>query len=250
MKNKKIKQLMPILIISIFVAVIVYYMNFLPTVGSSDTPANRLLRTATSKILQEHASFDEIGQHIVTDVRGFDTILETLVIYITGLCCTLILFKGENRKRVFGHFSVEGDQDLKVILPIALPIILLYTGYSFVVKHSNLGSGFKTGAMLALAYIVYTMAKENQLNRFPLNQRRCLFISTVAMMIIVIVASMPIAFGGDMMQFYAIGKIGVIAQDAIISFLELCITVVVAMTLINILETVIESSEEIYGDNK
>lgn len=77
--------------------------GYLPRIGDGNSPANRHV----SDYYIEHSKEDTAANNVVSgtlaDYRGFDTMLETSVMFVSGVVVTLLLYKerkhrGEKRK--------------------------------------------------------------------------------------------------------------------------------------------------------
>lgn len=87
------------LILSAFVAVLIYAELSLPGYGSLDAPLHRARSVAGTSVAGEHyirnAYPDAAAPNMVTvvlaDYRSFDTLGETIVVFTAGVACWLIL---------------------------------------------------------------------------------------------------------------------------------------------------------------
>lgn len=90
----------------------------LPTIGALDTPAN----TNISMYYISHAAEDTHANNIVTavlaDYRGFDTLFETCVLFLSGIAAMVILsdkkkYLRENMKNIW---NITGSLPLAALL--------------------------------------------------------------------------------------------------------------------------------------
>jgi multicomponent Na+:H+ antiporter subunit B len=94
-----------LLILTTFFGVLFWASFSLPPRGSADAPAMRdVSRTGSpsaGSYYLENSYRETHTQNIVTavlaDYRAFDTLGETLVVFVAGVACTLILRKREDR---------------------------------------------------------------------------------------------------------------------------------------------------------
>jgi multicomponent Na+:H+ antiporter subunit B len=103
-----------------------------------------------------HNSGNEIGiksvvASILASYRGYDTMLETLVILIGGI--GVLLISGASIK-------IEQNSDILITLMtrIMLPIILLFSLYIQANGENSPGGGFQAGAIMATIFITYALA--------------------------------------------------------------------------------------------
>ncbi len=86
------------IILAIFLAVLFYAGIDLPVRGAEGAPAN----VHVSPYYIERALPDTRTPNLVTavlaDYRGYDTLGETVVIFVAGLACTLILLREKTNR--------------------------------------------------------------------------------------------------------------------------------------------------------
>ena len=86
----------PILVMLLFMAVMIFASTGLSDLGNPEAPAN----THISPDYIEDSVHDTHTPNIVTsvlaDYRGYDTLGETVVIFTAGLACLLVLTKRNN----------------------------------------------------------------------------------------------------------------------------------------------------------
>jgi multicomponent Na+:H+ antiporter subunit B len=88
---------------------------------------------------------------ILASYRGYDTLLETLVILVGGLSILLISKTS---------YSARTDQDFLVakLARFIFPFILLFGLYIQMHGEISPGGGFQAGCLIAIAFILYEMA--------------------------------------------------------------------------------------------
>ncbi len=92
-----------------------YCSKYLPAIGDPDSPPN----THVSNYYIEHSEEDTASANVVSgtlaDYRGYDTMFETSVMFVSGLVVTLILYTGDKqlkeKKRRFNEQESADDRD-------------------------------------------------------------------------------------------------------------------------------------------
>lgn len=99
---------------------------------------------------------------ILASYRGYDTLLETLVIVIGGIS---VLFMMDI------NFSSNNKQDnlIAKMSRVTFPCIILFAMYLQMHGEVSPGGGFQSGAMIALALILYDLANNKLLSIFSIN---------------------------------------------------------------------------------
>lgn len=98
------------LIIGLLAGVFCHATAYLPEIGD----ANSVPNTHISNYYIEHSKEDTASNNIVSgtlaDYRGYDTMFETSVMFVSGLVVTLILMAGSNRKPAKKKAGKSGGQ--------------------------------------------------------------------------------------------------------------------------------------------
>jgi multicomponent Na+:H+ antiporter subunit B len=82
-----------VLIISLFLAVMLYATSSLPDRGNPQAPASIHVSPFYIENSVEDTKTPNIVTAVLADYRGYDTLGETIVIFTAGLACILILMK-------------------------------------------------------------------------------------------------------------------------------------------------------------
>lgn len=93
---------------------------------------------------------------ILADYRAYDTLLETMVIFIGGIS---ILFVSEGS---LNYKAESQDQLIGVMTKCILPIIILFSLYIQMHGEVSPGGGFQAGAMFGLSLILYSLGYDNK----------------------------------------------------------------------------------------
>lgn len=75
-------------------ALLVYVSADLPDRGDPDAPANLHLSPELVEVTERDIEIPNIVTAVLADVRGYDTLGETLVVFTAGLAVLLVLMRG------------------------------------------------------------------------------------------------------------------------------------------------------------
>ena len=158
MKKINKKHLIGVLLVIVLTAGISLEIGrVLPTIGALDTPANG----EVSDYYIEHAVRETASPNLVTavlaDYRGFDTLFETCVLFLSGVvvCMTLLPPKGSAAKPAKQkNLRQESKSAFDVASRLVIPILVIYAVYVLLHGEISLGGGFQAGALLACAYLL------------------------------------------------------------------------------------------------
>ncbi|MCH7609056.1 MAG: hypothetical protein IIC94_10920 [Chloroflexi bacterium] len=75
-------------------ALLIYVSADLPDRGDPDAPANLHLSPELVEVTERDIEIPNIVTAVLADVRGYDTLGETLVVFTAGLAVLLVLMRG------------------------------------------------------------------------------------------------------------------------------------------------------------
>ena len=76
-------------------ALLVYVSADLPDRGDPDAPANVHISPELVEVTEDKIKIPNLVTAVLADVRGYDTLGETLVIFTAGLAVLLVLMRGK-----------------------------------------------------------------------------------------------------------------------------------------------------------
>ena len=97
---------------------------------------------------------------VLADYRGFDTMFETVVVFIAGIAVIAILqgsTKGRGRRK---DHEVEAEPDLIVVHTVRLivPVIQIFAFYVLAHGHVSPGGGFQGGVVMGASFILIALS--------------------------------------------------------------------------------------------
>ena len=75
-------------------ALLIYVSADLPDRGDPDAPANLHLSPELVEVTERDIGIPNLVTGVLADVRGYDTLGETLVVFTAGLAVLLVLMRG------------------------------------------------------------------------------------------------------------------------------------------------------------
>ena len=183
---------------------------------------------------------------VLADFRGFDTLLETSVMFLSGISVAMVLSNKMKRRWDGSIFFDDKDflgVNIKVVMPAVVPVILLYGVYVLFHGEVSLGGGFQAGALFAMAFIIYTMFRDMKTSKLRVTQHFTVIISGIGVLIYAFVGLLSMFNGGKFLEYSAlpIPWLSDIAKHPLgMLLVELGVTIGVMATVITILEAVLE----------
>ena len=138
MNKKKIGQAIGMVLVIAMVCVFWRLIDFLPIIGDPGSAPN----AHVSKLYIIDGPSITHSPNLVTgvlaDFRGFDTLWETTVMLLAGIAVSMILSDKLKRhwdSSIFGKIRSFGGPDVKAMIPLVVPFILLYAVHHLGVLH-------------------------------------------------------------------------------------------------------------------
>ena len=146
---------------------------------------------------------------VLADYRGFDTMFETVVVFIAGLALLAILKSSSLKKPSKLDHEVEAEPDLIVTHTVRLivPVIQIFAFYVLAHGHVSPGGGFQGGVLMGASFILVALSwdLDEALARFSLN--RCMTVAALGILIYAGIGLLPIALGGEFLDYAELHKV-------------------------------------------
>lgn len=160
-KSKK-KTLLPLIVVVVTGAALVYATLDVPYFGTPDAPAHNHVAPHYIDNSYEEIHIPNIVTSVLASYRGYDTLGETFVIFTAGLGVLALLgglipTRAEDYVEFSDTASLRRHHILHVISKILIPVILLFGLYVQFHGDYSPGGGFQAGVIFAVAFILYAM---------------------------------------------------------------------------------------------
>jgi len=139
------------------------------------------------------------------DYRGLDTYYETSVFFL-AIISGAALFRIAEVKLKAEEGRGREELGLSIIVKtstrIIFPLILAVSASVALHGHLNPGGGFQAGSILAVGplLLIASFSRRYLEDRLRLSRAKCVALFTVGLVLIVLVAALPLAMGGALMQ--------------------------------------------------
>ena len=237
-KSRK-KALLPLFVVAITGAALVYATFDMPHFADPEAPANSHV---TERYLED--SYKEIGiPNVVTSIlasyRGFDTLGEVFVIFTAGIGVLSFLgFLTDSSGRNYWQFedtaSLRRHTILHVIAKIMIPLIILYALYVQFHGEYSPGGGFQAGVIFAAAFILYSMIYGLQAAHKLISVKLLHICMTIGVLLYAFVGVIPLFLEGTYLDYSVLYKDSVIGQQIGIMLVELGVGVCVAAVMMSV----------------
>ncbi len=242
-KSSRAKTLMMILVILVVSMAAANIGKALPTIGDPDTPANGDISTYYIEHAVEDTNSPNLVTAVLADYRGFDTLFETCVLYLSGVVAMVTLSKKkkvERRRKVSDRPLTSFDSlVLDRSYRLLVPILCIYALYVLLHGEVSLGGGFQAGAVLATAYFLDRVTAEVDVLLGIFHEGKALCLAGLGTFLYAFTGILCMVGGGNFLDYSAL-PFGATAVEELhsigILMIEIGVTVCVMAVIINILE--------------
>lgn len=253
--DKKTKKMALGLIVVILVTAVAGLKvgSWLPIIGDPNSPANSYL----SPYYILNAEVDTHSPNIVTavlaDYRGFDTLFETCVLFLSGLTTLMVLSTKKKVERVKSDEDKRkasfGGSVLDASFRIVVPIVMIYGIYVLFHGEVSLGGGFQAGALLACGYLIERIIPSMNTSIGHAPAEKLMIFAGLGAFFYAFTGILPMLFGGNFLEYEYL-PFGTRVQEGAanlhatgILMIEIGVTITVMAVIINILEVVLERTD-------
>lgn len=207
----------------VLAAILIYTTQDLPNFGAPEFNQYYLRNS-----VQDTGAVSAVAA-ILASYRGYDTMLESLVILVGGLSVLLV----NTQAKVW-----ESKQDslINLVSRFMLPIILLFALYIQAHGEISPGGGFQAGAIIATAFVVLAMSCGNHL-LFSENKLKVFAVTGVVLYFIV--GLIGLIGGGEFLNYNII-----FGQSIGIMLVEYAVGMAVSATMLLIYLGISRASDE------
>lgn len=208
----------------------------LPNWGDVHAPVNEAV-SAQHYITQtyEETTVPNLVTAVLADYRGYDTMFETVVVFIAGLSIMAIVGMQPGWQSSVpqpqASDAQKEDPIVRTTCRILMPLILLFGLYVIAHGHHSPGGGFQGGIILAAGLILLALAQElpNALRAIP--PKRMLRLATIGILIYSGVGLACLLLGQQFLNYSVLAKILPLTPEAARSISMLWVEIGVAFTV-------------------
>ena len=204
-------SLIPVLVIG---ALLIYAADDFPEWGSPSAPASA---SPLSSHFISNTGVDTEVPNMVTavlaDYRGFDTMFETVVVFIAGMAVLAILKKSSRRNSNKIKFNAEPDIIVTNTVRLLIPVIQIFAFYVLAHGHVSPGGGFQGGVVMGASFIMIALSwdLEEALARFPMD--RCFMVAGLGIILYAGIGLLSMFLGGEFLDYAELANIFPVSRE-------------------------------------
>ena len=153
---------------------------------------------------------------VLADYRGFDTMFETVVVFIAGVAVIAIL-KGSGRRRggVRKDHEVEAEPDLIVTNTVRLvvPVIQIFAFYVLAHGHVSPGGGFQGGVVMGASFILLALAWDLDHALLRMSMPKCIIIAAAGIILYGGIGFLSMLLGGEFLDYAELEKVLPVSRE-------------------------------------
>jgi len=206
-------SLIPVLLVGFL---LVFAAQDFPEWGNPQSPASK--SPVSSHFIAETGVDTEVPNMVtavLADYRGFDTMFETVVVFIAGMAVLAILKNSVKKGSVrFDHIvDVEPDLIVTNTVRLIVPIIQIFAFYVLAHGHVSPGGGFQGGVLMGASFILVALSwdLETALARFPMN--RCIIVAAAGIILYGGIGLLSMFLGGEFLDYAELAKVLPVSRE-------------------------------------
>ncbi len=158
-----------------------------PDWGDSESPANdyRLSQHYVTQTFPE-SSVPNMVTAVLADYRGYDTMFETVVIFVAGIAIISILRRKPSDRLKDKETSTNAkkpDLIIDTTCRLMIPIIQLFALYVVAHGHHSPGGGFQGGVIFGASFILLALSRDLQAAQKWVPEKRILNLAGIGILI-------------------------------------------------------------------
>lgn len=153
---------------------------------------------------------------VLADYRGFDTMFETVVVFIAGIAVLAILKgSGGRRRGARRTYEVEVEPDLIVTNTVRLvvPVIQLFAFYVLAHGHVSPGGGFQGGVVMGASFILIALAWDLDHALVRMTLPRCMAIAAAGIIIYAGIGFLSMFLGGEFLDYAELERVLPVSRE-------------------------------------
>lgn len=155
-KENKHSQLLPLLVVTITGAALIYGTLDMPPFGDPSNPIHQHVAPRYIEQSPQEVGLPNMVTSVLASYRGFDTFGETVVVFAAAIGVLSLLGVGRREKEAV-ESGLKSHRVLRVVAKLLIPLIILFALYVQFHGDFGPGGGFQAGVIAAAAFILYSL---------------------------------------------------------------------------------------------
>jgi multicomponent Na+:H+ antiporter subunit B len=194
-------------------ALLLYATGDFPAWGSLDSPANGgELSTHYIEKVRTETEVPNIVTAVLADYRGFDTMFETVVVFVAGIAIIAVLRDFGNGSRGYppalaNNLPEEPDLIVTQTCNLVIPVLQTFALYVLAHGHHSPGGGFQGGVMLGASYILIALANGVEVAMKVMSERKIMLLAATGILIYSGTGLICLLLGENFLDYHVLSRI-------------------------------------------
>lgn len=240
-KRHRHSPLLPLLVVGVTGAALVYGTLDMPHFASPDAPAHHHVAPQYIADTAQDTGVPNIVTAVLASYRGFDTFGEVVVIFTAGIGVLALLGLAGATGNSHSREHMRDNLVMRVISKSMMPLMLIFGLYIQFHGDYGPGGGFQAGVVFAAAFILYAMVYGTQAACRVISPRLLLALMGVGVLIYGGVGVTAMLMGGEFLGYSVLAHDPVHGQHLGILLVELGVGITVAAVMMSIFFSISEA---------
>lgn len=184
-----------------------------PAWGDANSPANGgALSTHYIEKVRIETKVPNIVTAVLADYRGFDTMFETVVVFVAGIAIIAVLRDFGKGRRGYPPAlanNLPEEPDLIVIqtCKLVIPILQIFALYVLAHGHHSPGGGFQGGVMLGASFILVALANGVEAANRILSEGKVILLAATGIVIYAGTGLVCMLLGKNFLDYHILSEI-------------------------------------------
>lgn len=154
-KENTHSKLLPILVVSVTGAALIYGTLDMPPFGNPDNPIHQHVAPRYIEDSPKEVGLPNMVTSVLASYRGFDTLGETVVVFSAAIGVLALLGIRREEDNNTPESGFKEHRVLQIVAKITIPLVILFALYVQFHGDFGPGGGFQAGVIAAAAFILY-----------------------------------------------------------------------------------------------
>jgi len=233
-QRPKHSPLLPLLVVGVTGAALIYGTLDAPLLGDANAPANLHVAPRYIEQAPQEVGVPNMVTAVLASYRGYDTLGETVVVFTAGLAVLLLLGIREGPQTHPGRSAIGDQVVLRLVAKALLPFILLYALYVQFHGDYGAGGGFQAGVIFATGFVLYDLIFGEGDTRLVVPPRLLARLAALGVLIYGGVGVYSLLAGKNFLDYSALAQDPVAGQHLGILLVELGVGITVFSVVLTI----------------
>jgi multicomponent Na+:H+ antiporter subunit B len=231
-KTNSRPSLLPILVVVVTGAVLVYGTLDMPPFGHPDNPVHEHVAPRYIEQSPTEVGLPNMVTSVLASYRGFDTLGETVVVFSAMIGVIALL--GVRREEHAPEAGLMTHTVLRVVAKICIPFIILFALYVQFHGDFGPGGGFQAGVIAAAAFILYSLVFGLKMSLKVIEPRILQLLAPLGVLLYASVGIVSMINGGHFLDYNVLAEDPVAGQHIGIIVIELGVGITVFAVMLSI----------------